>query len=295
MKQENEIPISILVAGISHENSKNKVNFSEILHHFQTSFSDLSIPNSRLEILWQPNKQEIVIPGKFKYYLTWIYSYYLFFASSKKRFVMLRTLGATTYFMFRKILGFDSETSGRSSREYMYLDQLLTTKHFQAFGTFLDSNFDSMLVVCDDVTISPTEQFVFADMIRIIKQNPKNYGIFIELAPFYEQKQLTKDFNYQVRSRVGENWFQTDFFANTAACYLINRNAAEIFMRSAFENPLYRSVSIDWLLTYIGTRETSIKRIHYWTRFPPCYLNSSLYSGRGELVGDESAIVPKSD
>jgi hypothetical protein len=203
-------------------------------------------------------------------------------------------LGATTYFMLRKILGLDSESSGRSSREYMYLDQLLTAKHIQAMSSFLESNHDFMLVVCDDVTVGSGQRLKVTDLIQILSDNPEAHGIFVELAPFYEQAQLSRDFNYQVKNRFGEHWYQTDFFANTAACYLINRNAANVILKAVFENPFYRNISIDWLLTYIGIRKTSGIKLNYWTNFPPSYLNSSLYTGIGGLVGDGNAIVPKS-
>lgn len=197
--------------------------------------------------------------------------------------------------MIRKLIKLDAETWGRSSREYMYLDQLLTAKHFHAMANFLESIHEYMLLVCDDVKVNPGQELEMPRLIQILTSASQDRGLFVELAPFYELNQLAEDFNYQIKSQLGKNWYQTDFFANTAACYLINRRTAEIFTQKLFENPLHRSVSIDWVLTYMGTHLKAGEKIDYWTRFPAGYLNSSLYSGNGGLVGEGDATVPTPD
>jgi hypothetical protein len=130
-------------------------NFSSILKHFQAKFSE--------------NKLEAEVS-------TWLYSYVIFFSSSKKRFVKARTVAATCYFMIRKLIKFDAETSGRSNREYMYLDQLLTAKHFQAMAIFLDSPHEYMLLVCDDVKINSGQEFEMSVLGQILNSTSHDTG-----------------------------------------------------------------------------------------------------------------------
>jgi hypothetical protein len=284
--------MSVLITGISYEASENSDNFFEILNHFDKKFSENNFEVEVSTVVWQPKREMMNFPSQIRFYLTWVYSYILFFSSSKKRFVKARTFAATFYFMIRKLIKLDAETSGRSNPEYMYLDQQLTAKHFQAMASFLDSSHDYMLLVCDDVKMNIEQAFEMHLLTEILSSSPQEIGLFVELAPFYEMNQLARDFNYRINSQLGEHWYEADFFANTAACYLINRRTAEIFTQKVFENPLHRTVSIDWILTYIGTHLKAGEQIDYWTRFPSSYLNSSLYSGSGGLVGEGDAKVP---
>lgn len=118
--------MSVLISGLTQSSSKNTENFSDILNHFQTIFSENNFKAQVSIVAWQPIKEKMNFPSWFRFHLTWIYSYMLFFSSSKKRFVKARSIAATCYFMIRKLIKLDAETSGRSSWEYMYLDQLLT-------------------------------------------------------------------------------------------------------------------------------------------------------------------------
>ncbi len=50
----------------------------------------------------------------------------------------------------------------------MYLDQLLTAKHFQAMASFLDSNHEYMLLVCDDVKLNSEQDFEVPVLSQIL-------------------------------------------------------------------------------------------------------------------------------
>jgi hypothetical protein len=200
--------MSVLISGLTYSSSKNTENFSDILNHFQTIFSENNFKAQVSIVAWQPIKEKMNFPSWFRFHLTWIYSYMLFFSSSKKRFVKARSIAATCYFMIRKLIKLDAETSGRSSREYMYLDQLLTAKHFHAMANFLESIHEYMLLVCDDVKVNPGQELEMPRLIQILTSASQDRGLFVELAPFYELNQLAEDFNYQIKSQLGKNWYQ---------------------------------------------------------------------------------------
>ncbi len=103
--------MSVLITGLSYKSSRNTENFFNILKHFEARFSDNKIDAKVSIVTWQPSKEIMNFPSQFCYNLTWIYSYVLFFSSSRKRFVKTRTIAATCYFMIRKFIKLDAETS----------------------------------------------------------------------------------------------------------------------------------------------------------------------------------------
>lgn len=282
----------IMIAGISYKGSSLRENLTMMQRHFEELFLKIDLKSQIDDFFWQPETSTMNLPSWFSYYKNWIYSYHLFFMSSGKSFRLPRALGANLYFLSRKLLRLDAESSGRSTLRYMYLDQVLTAKHLQAINKFLETSSDYLLIICDDVIVANEVSIDLEILLKVFSSQEASKGIYIEFAPYYALKQLEKQFNYRVFNETIPGWFKADFFANTAACYLINRRAAEQISQAVLENPKYRLVSIDWMLTYLV--RTLNDEISYWVLFPQPYLNSSLYSGRGGLVGEQfSSIVVK--
>lgn len=288
MKQE------IMIAGISFKESSLRSNLTAMQKHFEELFLQIGLHSRIDNFEWQPESFRMNLPNRYRYYKTWMYSYHLFFMSSRKRLKLPRALVANLYFMARKFLHVDAESSGRSTARYMYLDQILTAKHLEAVNKFLETSSDYLLIVCDDVMVSNEASIDPEILMQVVSNQKVSDGIFIEFAPFYSLKQLEKQFNYRVMNESMSGWFNADFFANTAACYLINRRAAEQISQAVFENPNFRLVSIDWMLTYLV--RTLSEGINYWVLFPQPYFNSSLYTGAGGLVGEQfSSLVIKKE
>ena len=284
----------VMIAGISYGQSTLRENLARMQRHFEELFLKIGIKSRTDDFLWQPENSRINLPSRFSYYKNWIYSYHLFFMSSGKSLNLLRALSANLYFILRKLLHLDAESSGRSTARYMYLDQVLTAKHLEAINKFLETSSDYLLIICDDVMVANEVSLDPEILLEVVSSQEVSKGIFIEFAPYYSLKQLEKQFNYRVFNEKIQGWFQADFFANTAACYLINRRAAEQISQAVFENPRYRLVSIDWMLTYLV--RTLNDEISYWVLFPQPYFNSSLYSGSGGLVGEQfSSLVVKKE
>jgi hypothetical protein len=284
----------VMIAGISYRESTLRSNLDSMQKHFEELFLQIGLNSQKVNFLWQPENDRINLSSRFSYFKTWMYSYHLFFMSSNKNLKLPRALTANLYFMVRKILHRDAESSGRSTARYMYLDQVLTAKHLEAINKFLDTSSDYLLIVCDDVMVADNISLDAKTLLKVISSYEGRGGVFIEFAPYYSLKQLEKQFNYRVFNDSMQGWFKADFFANTAACYLINRNTAEQISQAVFENPKFRLVSIDWMLTYLAR---SLKNeIDYWVLFPQPYFNSSLYTGLGGLVGEQfSSLVVKKE
>ena len=132
-----------------------------------------------------------------------------------------------------------------------YRVKYITDKHLRIIGNFLDSESDFLLICEDDILLDTPPEVYLADVFRISEAHTG--ALFITICNNSLFSKVAKHFGGKIEEYGSTgSWKEIDFFVNGCAMYFMNREMAALINQFIVRRPIYRSCSIDWLLSLIG-------------------------------------------
>lgn len=197
-----------------------------------------------IEIYLQPDrKQHTVIVSFFRelYYNILGIEWTRYRQKSKN--VIIFWVKASIYLINKYIF---SPTVRKQWQKSSIIEHYVTSKHIKAWETSVLLNNDYLLVFEDDVYFNTNSIAMFNDYIVSILQNNTDEFLYIDLAGGCQINELQID-NLFVNNLSSLNTYSKPV-TNTACCYLINLNLAKHFVNEITNNPLLRTIGVDWLM-----------------------------------------------
>jgi hypothetical protein len=132
-----------------------------------------------------------------------------------------------------------------------YRVKYITDKHLRIIGNFLDSESDFLLICEDDILLDTPPEVYLADVFKISESHTG--ALFITICNNSLFSKVAKHFGGKIEEYGSTgSWKEIDFFVNGCAMYFMNREMAALINQFIVRKPIYRSCSIDWLLSLIG-------------------------------------------
>lgn len=130
------------------------------------------------------------------------------------------------------------------------IEMIVTAKHIRAWKKFVKKEDDFLICFEDDVVFKDDSIYKMIALIECLyKEIVINQGIYVDLAGgcTFEKLQVK-----QIESK-RDAYFR--YFAkpvtNTACCYVINKQVAEVFLLEIEQNPDFKVIGIDWLINQL--------------------------------------------
>lgn len=132
----------------------------------------------------------------------------------------------------------------------------ITDKHLRIIGNFLDSDSEYLLVCEDDISLDASPELYLNDVFEIAEDHTG--PLFVTICNNSLFSKVAKHFGGGIKA-YGQSgsWKEIDFFVNGCAMYFLNREMAALINEFVVKKPMYRSCSIDWLLSLIGRQSES--------------------------------------
>jgi len=242
---------NVMLGSVSYSTDSRKVEFESNLKLLDLAITQLGYGCKRIDARWQ--NLELNYSGYSVLKILYWHSRFqteIYNSKNKPLFflkdIILNSLRAVrdTITMPRK------EFLIKHVRNHFRI-RFITDKQLRIIGSFLDSNSDYLLVCEDDIILDSNPKVFLKDVFQLAEKH--NNSLFITICNNSAYSKVSKHFGGSMKDySESSRWKEIDFFVNGCAMYLLNRPMAALINEFVVKNPMYRSCSIDWLLSLIG-------------------------------------------
>jgi hypothetical protein len=160
------------------------------------------------------------------------------------------------------------------NRERAAIEIILTDKHIRAWDQFLETGADWLLLMEDDVVFTdeslPTLLGLFEQFYSV------STPTYVDLGGGFSISAL--GIGDLIEKIDGRMFFFKRPVTNTTCCYLMNSTLARILKRKVTENPSYRQLPADWLLSRcfidLSNDQVAVRCLHF---YPPAMIHGSIH------------------
>lgn len=239
---------SILIAGISFEESSRKENLRSSVSKLKGLFPDKTIFN---EIIykWQVNNRHYNLIFLGKRLISQWYLERIWHAQNGSNLIIIKS---SIYLVYKMI--FQLLLRRKELIQNVNSNNILTHKHYQIWNYFINSDNKYLIVLEDDVIIyNDDDSMAYMEKILRRVEIENNKVIYVDLAGglTIDQMKIKKQVNEQ-----SEPLMELNIFASRTTCaYMINREAASFFLNYLNGRTTHLDLyPIDWIVNFLGIK-----------------------------------------